>query len=58
MTLQACAVALFFALTALAGFIIVLCVAVAMIDGIAQYSEQHDACLKHATNGYEIERCH
>ena len=29
-----------------------------MIDGYAQYDEQHDRCLKHATNGYEIRECH
>jgi len=28
-----------------------------MIDGVAQRSEEHDRCMKHATNGYEIERC-
>lgn len=28
-----------------------------MMDGAAQRSEEHDRCLKHATNGYEIERC-
>lgn len=28
-----------------------------MIEGVAQRSEDHDRCMKHATNGYEIERC-
>jgi hypothetical protein len=28
-----------------------------MIDGVAQYDEDHDRCLKNATNGYEIKQC-
>lgn len=28
-----------------------------MIDTAAHRQEQHDRCLKNATNGYEIERC-
>ncbi len=27
------------------------------VDGIAEHSEQHDRCLKAATNGYDIKRC-
>jgi hypothetical protein len=27
------------------------------VDGIAISNSQHDACLKHATNGYEIRQC-
>jgi hypothetical protein len=27
------------------------------IDNISTYYAARDACLKHATNGYEIERC-
>jgi len=29
-----------------------------MIDDIVQYQEQHDRCLRHASNGYEIRQCH
>jgi hypothetical protein len=28
-----------------------------MMDGANQRSEDHDRCMKHATNGYEIEKC-
>lgn len=28
-----------------------------MIDSAAQRSEEYDRCMKHATNGYEIESC-
>lgn len=28
-----------------------------MIDGVAHRSEEHDRCLKNATNGYEIKQC-
>lgn len=28
-----------------------------MVDTVADRSEQHDRCLKQATNGYEIRRC-
>lgn len=28
-----------------------------MMEGASQRSEDHDRCMKHATNGYEIERC-
>ena len=28
-----------------------------MIDGMGTYQEQHERCLKSATNGYEIEKC-
>jgi hypothetical protein len=30
----------------------------AMIDGVGRYNVEHDQCLKHATNGYEIRQCH
>lgn len=26
-------------------------------DGIGRYNAEHDRCLKHATNGYEIKQC-
>lgn len=29
----------------------------AMIEGIGQQNAEHDRCLKHATNGYEIRAC-
>jgi hypothetical protein len=29
----------------------------AMIEGIAHDKQQHDSCLKHATNGYAIREC-
>src|ERR1700676_1325552 len=29
-----------------------------VIDGMERYDVQHDSCLKHATNGYEIKECH
>ena len=29
-----------------------------MIDSRAEHDQQHDACLKQATNGYEIRQCH
>ena len=28
-----------------------------MGEGYTQYRTDHDRCMKHATNGYEIERC-
>lgn len=28
-----------------------------VIEGIGENSEQHDRCLKAATNGYDIKRC-
>ena len=28
------------------------------LDGLVQMKTQHDTCLKHATNGYEIRECH
>ena len=28
-----------------------------MLDTSAQRHEEHDRCMKHATNGYEIEQC-
>lgn len=27
------------------------------LDGISRYKSDHERCLKHATNGYEIEHC-
>lgn len=27
------------------------------LDGIGRYQEEHERCLKRATNGLEIERC-
>jgi hypothetical protein len=29
-----------------------------MIERETEYSQQNDACLRHATNGYEIRQCH
>lgn len=40
------------------GFLALMWMFGTMMDGIADYSQQHDACLKHATNGYEIRGCH
>lgn len=28
-----------------------------MGEGISRYNSEHDRCLKHATNGYEIKQC-
>lgn len=28
-----------------------------MIENAGQYSDEHDRCLKHATNGLEIKQC-
>jgi hypothetical protein len=27
------------------------------MDGVDRYHVEHDRCLKHATNGYDIKRC-
>ncbi len=27
------------------------------LDGISRYKSEHDRCLQHATNGYEIREC-
>ena len=29
-----------------------------IIEGVGERDQQHDQCLKHATNGYEIRECH
>jgi hypothetical protein len=41
----------------LAMFLGVLAVLGMIIETAGQRSEEHDRCLKRATNGYEIERC-
>jgi hypothetical protein len=28
-----------------------------MVEGIGRHNTEHDRCLKHATNGYEIKQC-
>jgi len=28
-----------------------------MADGISRHNAEHDRCLKHATNGFEIKQC-
>jgi hypothetical protein len=28
-----------------------------MVDGYGDYQDQHERCLKQATNGYDIQRC-
>ncbi len=38
-------------------FIGVLMIIGMMIDGIVENRMEYDLCLKHATNGYEIQRC-
>jgi len=42
---------------AIAMFLVLVVILGLMIDGIGQYDEQHDRCLKNATNGYEIKEC-
>ena len=27
------------------------------LDGVSRYNSEHDRCLKHATNGYDIKQC-
>lgn len=39
------------------GFLLVMWLFASMIDAAGERSAQHDRCMKHATNGYEIERC-
>jgi hypothetical protein len=39
------------------GVIAVLAVVGMMMEGATQRHEEHDHCMKHAENGYEIERC-
>jgi hypothetical protein len=41
-----------------AGFLAFVWLFGSMIEGAARYDQQHDACLKQATNGYEIRACH
>jgi hypothetical protein len=43
-----------FFVSAIVAFFVVLGM---MGDNYAQRSEEHDRCMKQATNGYEIERC-
>lgn len=38
-------------------FLAALMVVGLMIDGVAETRTEHDRCLKHATNGYEIRQC-
>ncbi len=42
----------------IAGFVGIVVLVGMMIDSRAEYDQQHDACLKQATNGYEIQKCH
>jgi hypothetical protein len=28
------------------------------LDGVSRDNSEHDQCLKHATNGYDIKQCH
>jgi hypothetical protein len=39
------------------GFLAIMTVIGMMMDTAAERSEDHDRCMKHATNGYEIEKC-
>lgn len=45
------------AVIATGGFIGIVTVFGLMMEVAGQQSEDHDRCLKRATNGYEIERC-
>jgi hypothetical protein len=38
-------------------FIAALAVLGSVLDGVSRHVEEHDRCMKRATNGYEIERC-
>lgn len=39
------------------GFLLFMWLLATIIENAGERSTQHDRCLKHATNGYEIERC-
>lgn len=39
------------------GFIAMMALFATIVDNAAQRNVDHDRCMKHATNGYEIERC-
>jgi hypothetical protein len=45
------------AVVVVVGLIAGLAVFGMMMDGAAYRSEEHSRCMKHATNGYEIEQC-
>lgn len=38
-------------------FFVAIWIVGSVIDGAARHSEDHDRCLKAATNGYEIKQC-
>lgn len=41
----------------LVGAVVVLSVIGMSIESIGQHQEDRERCLKHATNGYEMEQC-
>jgi hypothetical protein len=55
--IQKITAAVFIAASCFGGVIIVLGLLGAMVEGIADWKTEHDRCLKHAVNGYEIGRC-
>ena len=38
-------------------FLVVMWFVASAFETIGEYNAQHDRCLKHATNGYEIREC-
>lgn len=44
-------------ITVTVGAVMVLGLIGAAVEGVADWQVEHDRCLKHATNGYEIRRC-
>lgn len=54
LTISAWAVAIAFGIACAIG---VLYVFASAVDGIGERRMEHDRCMKHATNGYEIEQC-
>ena len=43
---------------ALVGALALITIVGMVIESRGTYVEDHERCLKHATNGYEIEQCH
>lgn len=39
-------------------FVGVILVVGECLDGVARYKSEHNRCLQHATNGYDIKSCH
>jgi TM2 domain-containing membrane protein YozV len=39
------------------GMLVVMLVLGYMLEGVGQYNDEHDRCLTHATNGYEMRQC-